>query len=80
MSYRVIRASELAEYAYCRRAWWFSHVAGIEPLNEEARSRGSTYHQDHQRLVWQAIWVRRVAYVFVFIAVSIFAFLLVRGL
>jgi hypothetical protein len=80
MSYKIIKASEVAEYAYCQRAWWFSHVAGIEPLDQEARRAGVAHHQHHQRLVWQAVWGRRFAYVLVFAAVAIFAFLLVRGL
>lgn len=80
MSYKIIKASELAEYAYCHRAWWFSHVAGIKPLNQEARMTGTAYHARHQALVRRAAWGRRAAYVLVFFSVCIFIFLLIRGL
>ena len=80
MGYKIIKASDLAEYAYCHRAWWFSHVVGAEPLNEEARASGSAFHTHHQLSVRRAVWGRRVAYALVFVSVCIFAFLLVRGL
>ena len=80
MSYRIVKASELAEYAYCRRAWWYSHVAGVEPLNEEARATGTAHHARHHALVRRAAFGRRLALVLVFLSVCVFVFVLVRGL
>ena len=80
MSDRIIRASEIAEYVYCRRAWWLSRVAGYTPENVEELSAGSRYHQKHGSLVSRARYARGFAYVLVFLAVSIFVFLLVRGI
>lgn len=79
MSDRIIRASEIAEYLFCRRAWWLSRVAQYEIEESEALQAGSAYHQQHGRLVWQARLGRWVAYALVFLAVAVFAYLLVVG-
>lgn len=47
----MIRASEVAEYVYCARAWWLRRVAGLEPANRERRAMGSARHVAHGRMV-----------------------------
>lgn len=79
MSYRTIRASEIAEYLYCRRAWWLSHVAGYEVQETEAMAAGSAYHHEHGGLLWRAAAARWLAYVLVFLAVAVFTYLLVAA-
>ncbi|MDP9313182.1 MAG: hypothetical protein M3R24_20245 [Chloroflexota bacterium] len=51
---RLIRASELGEYVYCRRAWWLKHVLGAEPAGRSRRERGIALHARHGRRVWAA--------------------------
>lgn len=80
MSDRIIRASEIAEYVYCQRAWWMSRVAGLAPENIEQLEMGAAHHREHGNLVLQARLARGLAYVLVFIAVSVFVFVLVRGI
>lgn len=49
---RTIRASEIGEYAYCSRAWWYRHVKRITPPgdgNSERLSRGVEAHRRHGR-------------------------------
>lgn len=79
MSYRIIRASEVAEYLYCHRAWWLSHVVGYEVEETKALASGSAYHRRHGGLVWRARLARWVAYALVFLSVAIFTFLLVSA-
>ncbi|MGQ9927024.1 MAG: hypothetical protein ACUVS4_09150 [Chloroflexaceae bacterium] len=47
----MIRASEVAEYVYCARAWWLRRVAGQQPEGQERRTTGSARHAAHGRLV-----------------------------
>lgn len=75
----MIRASEIAEYVYCRRAWWLSRVAGYAAENVEVLEKGSAYHARHGNRLRRAVFARRVAYLLVFAAVTVFVFLLVRG-
>jgi CRISPR/Cas system-associated exonuclease Cas4 (RecB family) len=49
---RFIRASEIGEYVYCRRAWWLHHSVGLEPAGRERRERGTALHTRHGRQVW----------------------------
>jgi CRISPR/Cas system-associated exonuclease Cas4 (RecB family) len=51
---RDIRASELGDYSYCSRAWWYRHVLKMSPPSTEALSRlqeGTIAHQAHGRSV-----------------------------
>ena len=44
---RWVTVSELAEYTYCPRAWWYrAHppADGVDPVDEARRDRGSRYH------------------------------------
>lgn len=52
---RVIRASEIGEYEYCSRAWWYRHVIKLNaPDSSEHRARlarGQDAHSEHGRSV-----------------------------
>ena len=80
MSEYTVRASEIAEYVYCRRAWWLSQVAGYVPENVAELARGSSYHRRHGWRVLRARVGRGFAYLLVFLAVAIFVFLIARGI
>jgi CRISPR/Cas system-associated exonuclease Cas4 (RecB family) len=43
----IIRASEIAEYVYCARAWWLRRVEGATPDGAERRSLGHLRHARH---------------------------------
>ncbi|MEW5989544.1 MAG: hypothetical protein AB1791_23190 [Chloroflexota bacterium] len=69
MSGKVIRASEIAEYVYCHRAWWLKRAAGHTPEETQELAAGSQYHQAHGAVVFQATLTRRVAYGLLILAV-----------
>ena len=50
---RMIRASELGEYNYCSRAWWYKHVAKLAPGGEVSGrlEAGSEAHRSHGRAI-----------------------------
>jgi len=47
----LIRASELAHYGFCRRAWWLRSVQKVPQAKQKARTRGIAYHRRHSDLV-----------------------------
>ncbi|MEM7114920.1 MAG: hypothetical protein AAF614_20960 [Chloroflexota bacterium] len=74
MSYQWIKASEIGDYVYCRRAWWLKRVQGNKPENVRELKAGTRHHQQHGRLVQRAIWTRRAAYVVLFCVVTVVFF------
>jgi hypothetical protein len=68
---RVIRASELAQYGYCRKAWWLGSVEGIASSNVEALVRGTRAHRAHGQAAWWARALPVIAALLFFIAVLI---------
>lgn len=69
---RFVSASELAEYAYCRRAWWLRAVRGATSAEQGTRfGDGHRAHARHgaglrwaraaQRLAWAAALAALVA-------------------
>ncbi|MDQ3704964.1 MAG: hypothetical protein M3437_07045 [Chloroflexota bacterium] len=57
----TIRASELGEYSYCSRAWWYRHVIKIAPPaadSSERLARGVQAHKQHGR---QVAWASKLS-------------------
>lgn len=49
---RFVSASELAEYAYCRRAWWLRAVRGVTSAEQGTRfGAGRAAHRRHAMLL-----------------------------
>ncbi len=79
MSYSWIRASEIAEYVYCRRAWWLRRVRGVATANVAQLQAGTRHHEQHGQLVRRSIWAQRLAYVALFCAIAVLVFRLRSG-
>jgi CRISPR/Cas system-associated exonuclease Cas4 (RecB family) len=60
---RVIRASEIGEYVFCRRAWWLRAVQGYESANVRELEAGTIAHVQHGRTVSAALSLRALALV-----------------
>jgi hypothetical protein len=59
---RTLRASEVAQYAFCRRAWWYARQ-GAHSANLEAQDRGVAWHRRHSRGVVAAGCLRALGWV-----------------
>ena len=65
---RVIRASEIGQYAYCARAWWLGRVLGYCSHNVEDMAAGAEEHASHGRQVVSYHRWRRLAYLLLSLA------------
>lgn len=74
MSYSWIRASEIGDYVYCRRAWWLRRVRSVASINTAQLQAGTRHHEAHNRLVERSVWARRVAYAAIFVAVAVLVY------
>ena len=55
----LIKASELAEFGFCERAWWLSNVKQVSRQNQHELQRGQTVHIRHEKYVQAAArWSR----------------------
>jgi hypothetical protein len=48
---RVIRASEIGQYVFCRRAWWYAAVRSYQSANQAALAGGIEVHARHGEVV-----------------------------
>lgn len=59
MAGRMIRASEVGEYLYCRRAWWLRQVQGVTSAKAPQWAAGQAAHAAHGSAVQRAhTWAR----------------------
>ncbi|HEX6033448.1 MAG TPA: hypothetical protein VFY83_03400 [Anaerolineales bacterium] len=49
----VIRSSDIGNYLYCRRAWWY-RKQGFESENQAELATGTEIHRQHGRSVLAA--------------------------
>ena len=68
---RFIRASELARWEYCHRAWWLQVIRGYSPANRAALRAGEKFHSAHGRRVWRARFYRTLALALLAIAAMV---------
>lgn len=77
----IIRASEIAQYRYCARAWWLGQVMGYQSTNLQAMQQGEERHQAHGRAVMRYHRVRWLALILLGLAaVALVAASLLLGL
>ena len=66
----VIRSSDIGNYLYCRRAWWY-RKQGIESENRTEMAAGTQLHQRHGRQVLASTLTRTVGLVLLIIALAL---------
>lgn len=67
---RLIRASEIGEYLYCRRAWWLRQVLGLASVNVREMAAGTAAHAAHGQRVGMATLMRWAAIALVALAMA----------
>ena len=68
---QIIRASEIGEYVFCRRAWWLHRVQGFESANRAQMEAGAARHVQHSRAVQRADALTRAAIILGVVALFI---------
>jgi len=68
-SHRVIRASEIGQYAFCARAWWLGSVQGQPSSHQREMTAGEIVHRRHGRGVGMTTRLTLLAYVLLAIAI-----------
>jgi CRISPR/Cas system-associated exonuclease Cas4 (RecB family) len=63
----VIRSSDIGNYLYCRRAWWY-RKQGFESENQTELAAGTEIHRQHGRQVLSAGINRSIGIILLFIA------------
>ncbi len=76
----IVRASEIGQYAFCARAWWFARVKGYPPENVAALRKGTARHRQHGRRVVGYHLLRRIALLLLLLAVAILVAWLILSL
>ena len=72
----TIRASEIGQYVFCRRAWWLGTVQGYRPVNEADLSAGTQAHLRHGHAVAGSQRWQRVGYALLLLGGLLLAFIL----
>ncbi len=71
MKARWIKASEIGEYLYCQRAWWY-RLRGFSSANVQELEQGTEKHLQHSRGLSRVSWQRSVALVLIAAAAVLF--------
>jgi len=58
----VLRASEIASYAYCARGWWLTRVLGYPSAHTEKMALGEENHLSHGRRMVSILRLERLGY------------------
>lgn len=75
----VIRASDIGNYLYCRRAWWY-HRQGYDSANQAELAAGTELHARHGRRVIVSGFLRFVGWLVFLAALVAGIFILVQNL
>jgi CRISPR/Cas system-associated exonuclease Cas4 (RecB family) len=65
---RPIRSSEIGNYLYCRRAWWYRKT-GVPSENQTELAAGTELHRHHGRQVLASLLTRTVGLILLLAAI-----------
>jgi len=61
LAMQVIRSSDIGNYLYCRRAWWY-RKQGFQSENQAELASGTELHRKHGRKVLAAGLMRSLGF------------------
>ena len=67
LTMQVIRSSDIGNYLYCRRAWWYRRQ-GFESENQAELASGTELHRKHGRKVLAAGFMRILGFLLLLLA------------
>ncbi len=77
-SKRTVRASEIGEYLFCERAWWYTRQ-GLKSRNQAELAGGIAFHEEHAGEARQIFFRQVTGYLLLAAAVVIFIVVLISG-
>ncbi|MFN8388573.1 MAG: hypothetical protein U0X92_19440 [Anaerolineales bacterium] len=63
----VIRSSDIGNYLYCHRAWWYKKQ-GVESENQAEMATGTELHRQHGRKVLASTLARTIGLILLMLA------------
>lgn len=66
---RIVRASEIGQFLYCQRAWWYA-VIEEETVSSPFTDSGILHHQKKQRLLLFSNFFRIIAFILILAGVG----------
>jgi CRISPR/Cas system-associated exonuclease Cas4 (RecB family) len=67
---KVIRSSDIGNYLYCRRAWWYRNQ-GFQSENQAELASGTKLHRAHGRKVMASGIFRTLAFIIILVALTL---------
>ncbi len=64
----ITRASDIGNYLYCRRAWWY-RKNGVEAENQAELAAGTELHHRHGRQVLASSITRLIGMILLLVAI-----------
>lgn len=75
---KVINASEIGNYVYCRRSWWYA-LQGIPSGNQRSLAEGKATHRKIGRQIRQAKLIRRVLIALLILLIAVLLIYILQG-
>lgn len=69
MTERTVRASEVAEYTFCQRAWWYARVDSVPLTDVEPLAAGQQWHRRKSRGVLSGLVLQILGYALLLVTV-----------
>ena len=66
----VIRSSDIGNYLYCHRAWWYKKQ-GFESENQAELAVGTEIHRQHGRKILASGLTRALGFLLLFLALIV---------